>query len=105
MTGSIVAEGAVAVNFAEVGEETLDVVESLRALRMAGQFGFLPGGLRRLHLFAQSVKPFLQLREFADGLPFIAGRGGFDLRRPGARSPRVPAALCCRIHELSLIAF
>jgi hypothetical protein len=39
-------KGAVAVNFAEVGEDALDVVEGLGTLRMPRQFGFLPGGLR-----------------------------------------------------------
>src|ERR1700677_1019785 len=49
--GGIVSEGAVAMDFAKVGEQAVDVIESLRTLRMAGQFGYLPGGLRTLHLF------------------------------------------------------
>ena len=50
MIGGIVAETAVAVNFAEIGEQALDVVERLRTLGMPRQFGFLPGGLRGFHL-------------------------------------------------------
>ena len=70
--GGIVAETAVAVNFAQVGENALDVVEGLRALRMAGKFRFLPGGLLGLHLFAQSMDAFLELRQLAMGGPHPA---------------------------------
>src|SRR5262249_1526595 len=41
--GWIVAVEAIAVNFAEVGEDALDVVESVGALRMAGQLNSRPG--------------------------------------------------------------
>ena len=54
--GGVVAKAAVAVNFAEVGEHALDVVERLRPLRMPRQFGFLPGGGGRIHLFAEECR-------------------------------------------------
>ena len=48
--GGIVGEGAVAVNFLEIREQTLDVVEAVRTLWMAGKLhpfpGWIDGGLR-----------------------------------------------------------
>ena len=40
--GGVVAKAAIAVNFAEIGEDALDVVERLRTLRMPRQFGLSP---------------------------------------------------------------
>ena len=76
--GGIVAERAIAVNFAEVGEQALDVIEGLRALGMTGEFRFLPGGLRCIHLFPKSRKPLLELLELLVS-SVVAGRGSLDL--------------------------
>src|SRR5579862_302572 len=55
------------MNLAEIGEDAFDVVERLRALRMARQFGSLPGGGRGVHLSAKLVNPLLQLVNLAAG--------------------------------------
>src|SRR5579864_2444408 len=59
--GGIVAEAAVSVNFAEVREDALDVVERLGALRMSRQFGLLPGAGRGVHFAAQGLDAVLEL--------------------------------------------
>ena len=69
----IVAEAAVAVNLAPVGEHALDVVEGLRTLGMPGQFRLLPGRLQRLHLLPQDVDALLQLRQLAVSLFVLTG--------------------------------
>jgi hypothetical protein len=71
----IVAEPAVAMNLAPVREHALDIVERLRALGMPGQFGFLPGGLQRLHLLPEGVDALLQLRQLAASCLILPGRG------------------------------
>ena len=72
--GGVVAKAAVAVNFAEVGEDALDVVERLRTLRMPRQFGLLPGGGRRVHFLPQGLDAFLQFGDLAAGGVVGAGR-------------------------------
>ena len=76
--GGIVAEAAVAVNFAEVGKNALDVVESLGALRMPRQFGLLPCGGRSVHLLPQGIDALLQFRDLPPGR--IVGAVRFHLR-------------------------
>ena len=75
----IVAEPAVAVNFAPVGEHAFDIVEGLRSLGMPGQFRFLPGGLERLRLLPQDVDAILKFREPAKSL-LILPSGSLDQR-------------------------
>ena len=75
--GGIVAEAAVAVNFAEVGEDALDVVERLRTLRMPRQFGFLPGSGWCIHFAAQGFDAILQFGDLAAGCVVGAGRFQF----------------------------
>src|SRR5215471_7142966 len=61
----IVPKAAVSMNFAEIGEYPLDVIECLRTLRMPRQFGLLPGIGRRVHLPAEVIDTSLQLLDFA----------------------------------------
>ena len=72
--GGIVAEAPIAVDFAKVGEDTFDVVEGLRTLRMASQFRFLPGGGWCIHLAAQRIDTILQCCDLAAGC-IIGARG------------------------------
>ena len=48
----IVAEKAVAVDLAPVGENAFDVIERIRTLRVARQLGLLPGIHLRMELLA-----------------------------------------------------
>ena len=63
--GGIIAEAAVAVNLAEIGEHALDVVERLRTLGMARQFSFLPGGVGSVDLSSQGFDAVLQFGDLA----------------------------------------
>jgi hypothetical protein len=92
------------VNFAEVGKQALDVIESLRTLRMAGEFGFLPGGLRRLHLFAQSVETLLELRKLLVSA-VITGRGSLNLGHLALDLFQFLLRFVVGFHEFWLIAF
>ena len=65
MTAGSSPKSAVAVNFAEVCEEPLDVVEGLRTLRMPRQFRFLPRGLQPFHFLLQRSNAAVKLRELA----------------------------------------
>ena len=40
--GRVIGKSAVAVNLGPISENPFNVIESVGALRMAGQFGFLP---------------------------------------------------------------
>src|SRR5439155_24060646 len=57
----IVGKAAVAVNFAPVGKNPLDVVESVRTLRMPRQFGFLPRRQVGCNPLPQSVDTLMQV--------------------------------------------
>ena len=59
--GRIVAEAAVAVNLAPVGEHPFDVIEGVRPLRMARQFRLLPRAQVRVDLLAQRMDPLVEL--------------------------------------------
>src|SRR5581483_5926003 len=48
--GGIITKTTVAVDFAEVGKDSLNIVERLRTLRVPGQFGFVPRGRGGVHL-------------------------------------------------------
>ena len=89
---SVVAEAAVAMNLAQVGEQPFDIIERLRPLRMAGKFRFLPGGLQSLHFLSQNVKAFVELCQLAMSLRVLPRRG---LNRCALvfRSAPIPAAL------------
>ena len=63
--GSIIGVAAIAVNFAPIGKNALDVVERIRPLRVPGQFGFFPGAEMGGHLFAQELNAFLKLLNLA----------------------------------------
>ena len=59
----IIAEAAVAMDFAEIGEDALNVIERLRPLRMPRQFGLLPGGRRCVHLLSKGLNALLKRRD------------------------------------------
>jgi len=63
------------VNLAPVGEQPLDIVERLRALGMARQFGFLPGGGQSFHLRPERMDALLKLRELSASLLVLPGAG------------------------------
>ena len=102
--GGIVAESAIAVDFAEVGEQPLDVIESLRTLGMAGEFGLLPGGLRCIDLFAQSVETLLELRQLLVRA-VITGRGSLNLGDLALDVFQFLLRFVVGFHELRLIVF
>ena len=70
--GGIVPESAVAVNFAEIGKQAFNIVEGLGTLWVAGQFGFLPGSLGRLHLPPQISDAFLEFEQLTAGIVTLA---------------------------------
>src|SRR5579863_760357 len=83
--GGVIAEAAVAVNFAEVGEQAFNVVEGLRALGMASQFGLLPGGLWPLQFLSQDVDAFVKFCKLTLSLFTLPGRrlnGGYLALNP-----------------------
>ena len=61
----IVAEAAVAVNFAPVGKNALDIIQRVGTLRMTRQFRALPGVQVRRNLAAKAVHPLVQLLDLA----------------------------------------
>ena len=70
----IIAEAAVAMDFAEIGEYALNVVERLRPLRMPRQFGLLPCSRRCVHLLTKGLNAFLKRRDLSAGGFIRAGR-------------------------------
>ena len=66
-------KAAVAVNFAEVGEHALDVVERIRAIGMARQFRALPGSQLARHLAAQRFHAFVQPLQLLLRFLIVAG--------------------------------
>src|SRR5258706_8915670 len=71
--GGIVSEAAIAVNLAEISEETLDVIERLRPLGMPRQLRFLPGSLHAFHFLSKNVNALLQLRQLLPGFLTLPG--------------------------------
>ena len=66
-------KAAVAVNFAEVGKDALDVVQRIRTVGMARQFGALPGGQLARHLAAQRVDAVVQRLQLLLRFLIVAG--------------------------------
>ena len=71
--GGIVAKSAVAVNFAEVGKDALDVVQRIGPHGMARQFGALPWRELARDLPAQSFHALLQAFSCLQGLLIVGG--------------------------------
>jgi hypothetical protein len=69
----IVAKPAVAVNFAPVAKNALNIIQRVGTLRMSRQFGALPRIQVRRNLAAKIAHPFMQLLDLARrfcALPF-----------------------------------
>src|ERR1700677_1229348 len=71
----VIAKSAVAVDFAPVREQALNVVEGLGTLGMASEFSFLPSRLRGLQLLPQGMDPFMQLRQLAASVLILSCAG------------------------------
>ena len=71
----IVAKGAVAVQFAEIGEQPLDVIQQVRALRMPRQLSDAPGVRVRLDLFANRFQLLMEGMKLPSRLVIAAGNG------------------------------
>ena len=69
----IVAKAAVAMNFAEVGKDALDVVERIGTVGMARQLGALPRSQLSRHLPAQRVDAIVQDLQLALRVLIVAG--------------------------------
>ncbi len=74
----IVRETTVAVNLTPVGEDAFHVVERVRALRMARQFGFLPRPVARMDLPAQGFHALVQLLDLPARL-FVLSRNRLQM--------------------------
>jgi hypothetical protein len=75
--GGIVSETTITMDFTELREETLNVIEGLWPLGVTGQFCFLPRGLRPFHIFLQHADTLLQLCELTAGI-IILSSGCFE---------------------------
>ena len=71
----VVAKTAVAVNFAEVGEDALDVIQRIGTAGMARQFGALPGSQLAGHLPAERRNPVMQYLQLLLGILIVSGSG------------------------------
>ena len=74
----IIAVRAVSVDFAPIGEDALQIIQSVGALRMARQLSLLPCSLVRLNLFTQRFDLIMQPLQAGACLPVIAGSGFQD---------------------------
>ncbi len=99
--GGIVAKSAVAVDFAEVSKQALDVIECLGTLGMASQFGFLPGGWGRLHLSPQIANALLEFEQLPAGIVTLTIR--FDGRHLPLDLVEFLPRFIIRLHEFQLM--